>query len=63
MGVVRDVSVTLSVDERRCARPSTARPPPIVGMVVGRVTGALRFSDSQGASSTCPAIQWSMQPY
>jgi hypothetical protein len=64
MGVARDVSVTLgstpggglaNFDGETTSRASS--------MVVGRVTGALRFSDSQGLSSTCPAIQWSMQPY
>ena len=64
MGIVRDVSVTLggpagaglaTFDGETTTKASA--------LVIGRVTGALRFSDSQGVSSTCPAIQWSMQPY
>lgn len=64
MGVVRDVTLTVgpsaggaaaAVDGDMAAANSS--------LVVGRVTGALRFSDSRGASSTCGAIQWSMQPY
>jgi hypothetical protein len=30
--------------------------------VYGRVSGAIRFSDSSGQASTCTAIQWSLQP-
>lgn len=63
MGVVRDVSVTLRSTGGGAASfdgETTAR---LSAMVVGRVSGALRFSDSLGASSSCPAIQWSMQPY
>jgi hypothetical protein len=64
MGVVRDVRVTLGLG-------TGTRPATFDGMmgtapsslIVGRVTGPLRFSDSEGNSSTCPAIQWSMQPY
>ena len=64
MGVARDVSVTLggaagaglaTFDGETTSKASA--------LIVGRVTGALRFSNSQGGSSTCPAIQWSMQPY
>jgi hypothetical protein len=36
---------------------------PTSPLVVGRVSGQLRFGDSRGTSSTCAAVQWSMQPY
>ena len=63
MGVVRDVSVALG---REAGGPSAmvdGAVSPGSPLVVGRIAGPLRFSDSRGASSTCPAIQWSMQPF
>lgn len=64
MGVIRDVRVSVASSssggfatfDGETASPSSS-------LVVGKVTGAVRFSDSQGQSSTCAAIQWSMQPY
>jgi hypothetical protein len=64
MGVIRDVRVTLTSSssggfatfDGETASPSSS-------LVLGKVTGTVRFSDSLGESSTCPAIQWSMQPY
>jgi len=62
MGVTRDVRVTFASSgggaatfDGEASSSST--------MIVGRMSGALRFADSQGVSSTCSAIQWTMQPY
>jgi hypothetical protein len=63
MGVIRDVRVSLASSssggfatfDGETASPSSS-------FVAGKVTGTVRFSDSQGASSTCAAIQWTMQP-
>jgi hypothetical protein len=64
-GVVRDIRVSLgsaaggagaAVFDGETATPTTS-------LIVGRVSGALRFSDSRGQSSTCSAIRWTMQPY
>jgi hypothetical protein len=63
MGVVRDVRVTLGSASGGSATFDGETTTPMSSLVVGRMTGALRFSDSQGLSSSCPAIQWSMQPY
>jgi FlaG/FlaF family flagellin (archaellin) len=63
MGIVRDVRVTLSSTSGGSATLDGETTTPASSLLVGRMTGALRFSDSQGLSSTCPAIQWSMQPY
>jgi hypothetical protein len=63
MGVVRDVSVTLGSTPGGVATLDGETASKTSSLVVGRVTGTLRFSDSQGRASTCPAIQWSMQPY
>jgi hypothetical protein len=64
MGVVRDVRVTLGLGTGTGpARFDGRMESATSSVVVGRVTGPLRFSDSEGESSTCPAIQWSMQPY
>ena len=63
MGVVRDVSVTLRSTSGGAASFEGETTSRSSAMVVGRVSGALRFNDSQGVSSNCPAIQWSMQPY
>ena len=64
MGVIRDVRVTLTSSssggfatfDGETASPSSS-------LVLGKVTGTVRFSDSLGESSTCQAIRWSMQPY
>jgi hypothetical protein len=64
MGVNRDVRVSLASSssggfatfDGETASPSSK-------LVVGKMTGTVRFSDSQGESSTCQTIQWSMQPY
>jgi hypothetical protein len=61
MGVVRDVRVTLASSSGAGLAAFDGEASPS-SFVAGRVTGALKFSDSQGLSSTCPAIQWSMQP-
>jgi hypothetical protein len=64
MGVIRDVNVTVAsatgVGGASLEGETTSR---VSRFMVGRVTGALRFSDSHSSSSTCPAIRWSLQPY
>jgi hypothetical protein len=64
-GVVRDIRVSLgsAAGGAGAALFDGETATPITSLIVGRVTGALRFSDSQGQSSTCPAIRWTMQPY
>lgn len=64
MGAVRDVTIALTGPSSNApARVDGATASSTSQLVVGRVTGQLRFGDSQGAESTCTAIQWSMQPY
>ncbi len=64
MGVVRDVSVSLgSSSSGGSATFDGETASPSSSLIVGKVTGTVRFSDSQGQSSTCSQIQWSMQPY
>jgi hypothetical protein len=64
MGVIRDVRVSLaSTSSGGFATFDGETASPSSSFVVGRVTGTVRFSDSRGESSTCAAIQWSMQPY
>jgi hypothetical protein len=64
MGVVRDVTVALTGSSNTgAATVDGATASSTSQLVVGRVTGELRFADSRGTSSTCAAIQWSMQPY
>jgi hypothetical protein len=36
---------------------------PVSAFVGGRIAGTIRFSDSQGRTGTCSAVQWSMQPF
>jgi hypothetical protein len=36
---------------------------PVSAFVGGRAAGALKFSDSRGAASSCSVVQWAMQPY
>jgi hypothetical protein len=65
MGVTRDVRVTLR-DTSGTAPASLSGTMAGSGtslFVTGRATGTVRFSDSRDESSTCSAIQWSMQPY
>jgi hypothetical protein len=61
MGVIRDVRVTLSSSTGTGVAPFDGAASPS-SFIAGRITGALKFSDSQGISSSCAAIQWSMQP-
>jgi hypothetical protein len=63
MGVTRDVRVTFASAGGGAATFDGETTSKSSSMFVGRVTGAMRFADSQGVSSTCPAIQWTMQPY
>ena len=64
MGVVRDVSVSVgSSTSGGSATFDGETASPSSSLIVGKVTGTVRFSDSQGQSSTCSQIQWSMQPY
>jgi hypothetical protein len=63
MGIIRDVRVSLASSSGGFATFDGETASPSSSFVVGKVTGTVRFSDSQGQSSTCPAIQWSMQPY
>jgi hypothetical protein len=63
-GVVRDVNLALAGHSGRgAATLEGATASATSQLVVGRVMGEMRFGDSQGTSSTCSAIQWSMQPY
>ena len=64
MGVVRDVRVSLaSSSSGGFATFEGETASPVSSLVVGKVTGTVRFSDSRGESSTCTAVQWSLQPY
>ena len=36
---------------------------PVSAFVGGRIAGTIRFSDSQGRTGTCSAVQWTMKPY
>ena len=64
MGIIRDVSVSLgSASSGEAATFDGETASPSSSLIVGRVIGTVRFSDSQGHSSTCSQIQWSMQPY
>ena len=63
MGVTRDVRVSFASAAGGAATFEGETTSQSSSLIVGRVTGAMRFADSQGASSTCPAIQWTMQPY
>jgi hypothetical protein len=63
MGVVRDVQVSLGAAAGGPSAIVDGETTPTTSFVVGRATGPLRFSNSEGVSSTCPAIRWSMQPY
>jgi hypothetical protein len=63
MGVTRDVRVTLASPSGGPATFDGETNSKSSSFIVGRIAGAVRFADSQGASSTCSAIQWTMQPY
>jgi len=64
MGVTRDVQVTLASSSSGGAATFDGETnSKSSSFFVGRIAGAVRFADSQGASSTCSAIQWTMQPY
>lgn len=61
MGITRDVRVTIG--NASATLSGTMAGDGKSMFVTGRVTGTMRFSDSGDQSSTCSAIQWSMQPY
>jgi len=63
MGVTRDIRVTLASSSGGAATFDGATDSKSSSFMVGRIAGAVQFADSQGASSTCSVIQWSMQPY
>jgi hypothetical protein len=65
MGVTRDVRVTMngSSGNAPATLSGTMDGADRTMFVTGRVTGAMRFSNSRNESSTCSAVQWSMQPY
>jgi hypothetical protein len=64
MGIVRDVSVSLGSTSTGGSATFDGETASLSSsLVVGRVAGTIRFSDSRGQASTCAAIQWSMQPY
>jgi hypothetical protein len=63
MGVTRDVRVMLASSTGGAATFDGETNSPSSSFLVGRITGAVRFADGEGASSTCSAIQWTMQPY
>ncbi|MEO7272373.1 MAG: hypothetical protein ABIX28_17550 [Vicinamibacterales bacterium] len=63
MGVTRDVRVTFASTTGGAATFDGETTTKSSSMIVGRMSGAMRFADSQGVSSTCAAIQWTMQPY
>jgi hypothetical protein len=62
-GTMKDIRVTLASASGSGAAVLDGRTAsPVSNLVVGRVTGSVKYSDSQG-QSTCSAIQWSMQPF
>jgi hypothetical protein len=61
---VRDVRVSLAgATDRDSAEMEGATRSSTSAFVSGRIAGTIRFSDSQGATGTCSAIQWTMQPF
>ena len=63
MGVTRDIRVTIASPTGGAATFDGETTTKSSSLIVGRISGAMRFSDSAGVSSTCSAIQWTMQPY
>jgi hypothetical protein len=63
MGVTRDVRVTLASSGGGAATFDGGTVSQSSSLIVGRVSGTVQFTDSQGVSSTCQAVRWSMQPY
>jgi hypothetical protein len=62
--VIRDVRVTLSAGTGSGPAVLDGETlSPLSAFVGGRASGALKFSDSRGAGSSCTVIQWAMQPY
>jgi len=62
--VIRDVRITLAAGAG--SGPAALEGEtlsPVSAFVGGRAAGALRFSDSRGAASSCSVVQWAMQPY
>jgi hypothetical protein len=58
----RDVTVTFGAGGADAAAFEGGTDTPISTFVSGRISGAIRFADSTGAASTCPAILWNLQP-
>ncbi len=63
MGITRDVRITIGSPPTAANLSGTMTGEGRSKFVTGKVTGTMRFSDRQDQSSTCSAIQWSMQPY
>ena len=60
----RDVRVRLTgATENDSAEIDGATESSTSAFVAGRIAGTIRFSDSKGATGTCSAIQWTMQPF
>lgn len=60
----RDVRARMNgANESEAAQVEGATASPVSVFVGGRIAGTIRFSDSQGATATCSAIQWTMQPF
>jgi hypothetical protein len=64
VGPARDVQVSVTGrTDAESAVVDGSTLSPASAFVGGRVEGTLRYSDSQGATGTCTAVQWSMQPF
>ena len=62
--VPRDVRARLNgATDTESAQVEGSSASPASAFVGGRIAGAISFSDSQGSTATCPAVQWTMQPF
>jgi hypothetical protein len=59
----RDIRVSFEDDAGGAAAFEGEKLSPFSAFVGGRVTGTVRFSDSDGHISTCRAVQFAIQPY
>jgi hypothetical protein len=62
--VPRDVRARLNgATDSESAQVEGSSASPASALVGGRIAGTISFSDSQGSTATCPAVQWTMQPF
>lgn len=62
--VQRDVRARLNgATDTESAQVEGSSASPASAFVGGRIAGTISFSDSQGSTATCPAVQWTMQPF